>query len=218
MDHSALIVELPVEQRLALAYATRQSRPLFLGLFALDARLGAVVRQASEPVLGQIRLAWWRERLEAPAGAAVPGEPLLALLGQWQEYRSALAPLADSYELLLEPETLGPGAIRRFAELRAAACDALARRLGEAASAAAARRAGQAWAATDLAGKLSDPAEVEQARTIAGECDWSRQRLPGSMRPLAVLFGLARRDKGQQGFLTGPMSGLATVRLGLFGV
>lgn len=218
MDHSALIAALPVEQRLALAYAPRQSRPLFLGLFALDTRLGAVVRQASEPILGQIRLAWWRERLTAPAGATVPGEPVLLLLEQWQEYRPALAALVDSYELLLEPEALGEAAIRQFAELRAAACDALAQRLGEAESAEAARRAGQGWAATDLAGKLSDPAEIKRARTIAGACDWSRQSLPRNMRPLAVLYGLARREKGQQGFLIGPSSGLAAVRLGLFGV
>lgn len=218
MDHSAMIAALPVEQRLALAYAPRQSRPLFLGLFALDSRLGAVVRQASEPILGQIRLSWWRERLTAPAGATVPGEPVLLLLEQWQEYRPALAALIDSYELLLEPEALGPGAIRQFAELRAAVCDTLAQRLGEAGSAAAAHRAGQGWAATDLAGKLSDPAEIELARTIADGCDWSRLRLPRNMRPLAVLYGLARRNQGQQGFLTGPLSGLAAVRLGLSGV
>ena len=46
--------------RLALAYAPAEARPAWAGLLALDARLAGVVRAAREPVLGQLRLAWWR--------------------------------------------------------------------------------------------------------------------------------------------------------------
>ncbi len=37
-------------------------RPAFAALFAIDVALADVVRATSEPVLGAIRLAWWRER------------------------------------------------------------------------------------------------------------------------------------------------------------
>lgn len=218
MDHSALIAALPVEQRLALAYATRQSHPLFLGLFALDARLGGVVRQASEPLLGQIRLAWWRDRLVAPPGPEHAGEPLLALLEMWGELRSSLTALVDAWELLLEPEALEAESLARFVDLRAKACVALARLLDIQTTDDRVRRAASGWAVADLAGKLSDPAEIVLARALAEKADWSPLRLPRSLRPFAVLYGLARRSKGQEGLLTGPTSGLVAVRLGLLGV
>jgi phytoene synthase len=63
MDFSQLAATLPIERRLALAYAPGRARAATLGLFALDAALGNLVRAAREPLLGQMRLAWWREEL-----------------------------------------------------------------------------------------------------------------------------------------------------------
>ena len=76
MNEREFLSALPVERRLALAYAPANSRGLWLGLFALDARLGAVVQAAHEPLLAQIKLAWWRDELAKPLAARALGEPL----------------------------------------------------------------------------------------------------------------------------------------------
>jgi phytoene synthase len=44
----------------------------------MDAAMGEVVRSTREPMLGPIRLAWWRERLEElEVSGATPAEPRL---------------------------------------------------------------------------------------------------------------------------------------------
>ena len=52
------------ERTLAVAYAPADKRPALTALFALDERFGAVVSSTSEPMIGLMRLAWWRERLD----------------------------------------------------------------------------------------------------------------------------------------------------------
>src|SRR5436309_13774837 len=63
---------------LALTYVPLRDRGAVAGLCAIDAAMGDVVRTTSEPMLGPIRLAWWRERLEEiDAGGEAPAEPRL---------------------------------------------------------------------------------------------------------------------------------------------
>ena len=45
-----MLDQLPASLRLALSYATARSRPATLSLFALDARLAAIVRARREPL------------------------------------------------------------------------------------------------------------------------------------------------------------------------
>lgn len=69
---------LPPALTLARAFWPAPARPLFDALAALDARFDRIVRTASQPVVGAIRLAWWRDALAALDGAPPPPEPLLA--------------------------------------------------------------------------------------------------------------------------------------------
>jgi phytoene synthase len=63
---------------LALSYVPARNRAALAALFAIDAAMGDVVRTTREPMLGPIRLAWWRERLEElDSGALPPAEPRL---------------------------------------------------------------------------------------------------------------------------------------------
>ncbi len=56
----------------------REVRPAFAALWGLDLAMADVVATSSQPALGAIRLAWWRERLEAlDEGIAAPAEPRL---------------------------------------------------------------------------------------------------------------------------------------------
>jgi len=46
-------------------------------LFGLDAELAHVVASTTEPMLGEIRLAWWRDALTGLDAGRVPAQPLL---------------------------------------------------------------------------------------------------------------------------------------------
>ena len=218
MDEHAFLVNLPVERRLALAYAPARARTLWLGLFALDARLGAVVQSAHEPLLAQIKLAWWRDELAKPTAARPLGEPLLALLGDWGDQAADLRPLVDGWEVLLGDEPLDEGALRQVAEARAQACAGLAAQLGLSAAEPEIRRAARGWALAELGAALTEPDQQAAALSLIARQDWHRVRLPRELRPLQVLHGLAARQRGRGSFIPGPAAALRAVRLGLLGI
>lgn len=206
MSESDFLATLPIERRLALSYAPARSRGLWLGLFALDARLCGIVHDAREPMLAQIKLAWWRKELGKPVDQRRRGEPLLALLEPWGDQAQGLASLSNTWEPLLGDELLGQPEVASATEGRAAACLTLAEILGLPPTGIA--EAARGWALADLAPMLAEPAAH----------DWSRVSLPRELRPLQVLYGLAVRQRGQLPLLHGPIAALVAVRLGLLGI
>ena len=191
---------LPPPWRLAVAYAPAATRDQWLTFLALDTRLGQIVRSAREPMLAQMKLAWWRDRLAQRAEAWPKGEPLLAALACWQDGHGALSGLVDGWEALLgdepQPEALMAG--------RAAACVAMG---GEGAGEMA-----RAWALADAAGLIGGGAV---AGLIAAQ-DWRRQRLPRAMRPLVILHGMAAHGRGDPVKMQ-KIPLFTLMRLGLFG-
>ncbi len=217
MKTAPFLALLPTEQRLALAYAGAAQRRVLLGLFSLDSRLAAIVRGASEPLIGQLQLAWWRDQLALPAQLRPRGEPLLALLEAWEDEQASLAALVDGWELLLGESPLDPTALAGHAEARAGAWAALARLTGASVCANEAQRVGRNWALADLAVRLGQSTERNTAVELADRQDWRAACLPCGLRPLAVLYGLARRKRGRAELLDGPLAMVAALRLGLFG-
>lgn len=194
--------------RLALAYAPARAREDWLTLLVLDARLAAVVREAREPVLAQIRLAWWRERLKDSPEARPKGEPLLARIGDWP----GLDRLADGWEEMLAEQPSFPG----FAEGRAGAIASLAAKLGVSDPSAGilARR----WAFADLALHLGDGEERTLALALLAGTKPPKNRASHVLRPLAVLSSLSVRAAEQgRAVLTGPLDLPTAIRIGLFG-
>src|SRR5687768_14624161 len=57
-------------------------RPAFEALFHVDAAMGDVVARATQPALGAVKLAWWRERLEEIDQGIVPAEPRLRAVAE----------------------------------------------------------------------------------------------------------------------------------------
>ena len=57
-------------------------RPAFEALFQIDAAMGDVVARATQPALGAVKLAWWRERLEELDQGMVPAEPRLRAVAE----------------------------------------------------------------------------------------------------------------------------------------
>jgi len=217
MEPAALLDELPPDRRLALAYAPAATRADCLAVFSLDLRLSRLLAQQREPMLTQMRLAWWRDRLSEEATGFHHDEPVLALLAPWGAQRAQLTALVDSWEALLAEPPLADFAVRNFAQGRAAAFTALAERAGAAGQAEEAARAGFNWALADLAAHISDPEELAVVKALIQTRDWSRPRIGKHLRPLALLHGLAARQRGNGALLGGIRDGLAAIRLGLLG-
>lgn len=217
MEFADLLDELPADRRLALAYAPAAVRADTLAVLLLDLRLSRLIAQRREPLLTQMRLAWWRDRLKEGASGFHHDEPVLALLAGWGDVKAELAALVDGWEALLTEPPISDGAIAAFADGRAKAFAALAERFEKQSDAAEAHRAGYNWALADLATRTSDPEEVAQVRSLAADRDWRRANLSSRLRPLAVLHGLAARKRGHGELLASMSDGLAAMRLGLFG-
>ncbi len=84
-----------------------ERRPALAALWSLAERLTALLRDTSEPLIGQIKLAWWRDMLALLAAdpAALPkGEPLLADLQANWSGQGGFDTLVDAAEALLLAE------------------------------------------------------------------------------------------------------------------
>ncbi len=211
---------LPDELRLALAYAPFRTRELFSIVFLLDTRLAGIVRAASEPLLAQLRLAWWRDELHKPPTSRAKGDPLLdSISAEWCGEEPALAGLVDGWENLVAEPPFPVTTPDRFATGRAQAFSAIARLVGHSAAEDAVELAARRWALADLAGKLSDQEELDLAFGAARALSTLQVRLPRALRPVAVLDGLAQRaiSRGGGPLLVGRADALRAIRLGLFG-
>ena len=204
---------------LALAYARRDSRPVFEDLFALDRRLADAVRQASEPIIAQMKLAWWRDRFAQDRSDWPKGEPLLERLAAWDADVAQLGALVDGWEALLEDGPLSDEAILAFGEGHAGAWGQAARALGHAPQAP--EHAALLWSYADLAQHCSSPEDAERVRAVArnrGLIDQVPPRLPRALRPLGVLGALGRRSlRAGRPILSGGGDFLAGVRTGMLG-
>ncbi|PEQ11251.1 hypothetical protein B2G71_18375 [Novosphingobium sp. PC22D] len=216
LDH--LLPTLPTLERLALAYAPRSARDPWLAFLALDARLASLLRSASEPMLAQLRLAWWRETL---GGAAhwPAGDPVLAALGSWRGRHAALVPLVEGWEALTAAPPLEARAMTELAQGRSRALAALAKILGEAGSAPAARQLATDWSLADLAMRLSRPDERDLAASLAKGAAGPVPRVPRALRPLAVLRALSwrRLRRDDEAAARSPAALAVAMRAGLFG-
>ncbi|GFE72936.1 hypothetical protein [Novosphingobium sp. TCA1] len=211
-----LLPALPQTMRLALAYAPPSARLQTLALLALDQRLAGLLRHSREPMMAQIRLAWWRETLERDAAEWPEGEPLLAALRSWNGGHRALVALVDGWEALTGEAPLAPEALEEMVDGRAAAFAGLAAALGREAEAEAARALGRRWALADLATKLNHPGESVVVRRLAQAEQARPVRVSRALRALAVLEGLAR-DNLASGGQGSARTVLKAMRIGLLG-
>lgn len=190
--------ELGADRTLALSYVSTRRRAALTALFAIDAAMGDVVRTSTEPALGAIRLAWWRERLVELDHQAPPAEPRL------QAAASELTPLGikgpelasleSGWLPLFEPfpwDIMVADAVWRRGRFLFALG---ARILAEPNDAIEA--AGGAWALTDAARHCSDAQSrtmlLDQARVLSHGVGGAR--FPAALRPLSMLGMLAVRD------------------------
>ena len=183
---------------LALTYVPLPNRGALAALFSIDRAMGDVVRTTKEPMLGPIRLAWWRERLEELDDGGAPAEPRL------QQAANELVPRGVNGRELAALES---GWLRMFDPFpwTVQTSEAIwfrgnllfglgARLLGRADERI--QGAGGLWTLVDAARHCSDPQSramlVEQARSFTRGL--TGVRFPGPLRPLSMLAVLAIRD------------------------
>jgi len=209
---------LPPEAVLALAWTPQNLRGRLSMLLQLDRRLARIVARTSEPMLGQMRLAWWRDALAQPVPLRPRGDAVLDGLGAcWAGQEAALAALVDGWEVLVAGERLDAADVAAFAAGRAAAFMVLGGDLN-AASRARADEAARCWALVDAAAGMSDPQERALFLEAAQAVGRSSQPLPAAMRGLAVLEALARRSLARGGapLMAGRGAALTALRAAIF--
>ena len=170
------------DRDLVRLYWPVELRPAFDALLAIDDVMAEVVASSTQPALGAIRLAWWREALERLDADKPPPEPRLQAtareLLKRGVSRSHLAGLAEGWSTLLD-ETPDPDMIagRGASFFAAGACllRAIAPRLSE---------AGSLFAFGDA--KRRGFGSFDHSR-------WSMQ-FDRSLRPLTAFAALGARD------------------------
>ncbi len=179
---AALVRERDRDRYVATLWAPAAARAGLFALHALDLELMAVVRTTTEPMLGQIRLAWWRERLEGLDAGAVPAQPVLEALAAHVlpagVTGASLTGLEDAMlALLAAPRDIAQHVQQRGRTLFGAAAAVLGQ------GADVAWQLGDLWASGEVA-RLGEtpPLAVHLAR------------VPRPLRSLRALAKLAARD------------------------
>lgn len=191
------MIPLDPDRALALAYVPADCRAAVEALWHLDAALSSVLSTGREPMISQIRLAWWRESLEKLDREPAPAEPVLRALAEHVlpggVTGAELAAMEAGWTLLLSPEPLTAADLQLYASARGGLLfRATARLLGEPAPGPSVEAGGGAWALIDLARHSTDAPDAEAAaQTAAGIATW---RWPPRLRPLGMLAILALRD------------------------
>lgn len=146
------------DRYLTALFAPGSAREDLFALYAFNLEVAKTREVVSEPMLGQIRLQWWRETVEeAFAGTPKHHEvvmPLAAAIGRHQPDRSLFERLIDGREADLEDEAPADlDCLINYAEVTGAPVMQLAAQfLGarDAATLEAARLVGTGWALTGI--------------------------------------------------------------------
>lgn len=209
---------LPPEADLALAWSPPAVRGPMAAAFQLDRRLARIVARTTEPMLGQMRLAWWREALGKPVTDRPRGDVVLdAISAEWVGREAALATMVDAWEVLVIADQLDRDAINAFGMQRSAFFAALEADLRPA-EAEKVAVAGFRWALADAGCSVSDVVE----RALLIEAGLARSappgRMPRSLRGLAVLNALAFRalQRGGRPMMEGRGAPLVAMRAAIF--
>jgi 15-cis-phytoene synthase len=198
-------------RRIILAYAPPAKRDGLAALLDLDDALALLLRTTSQPALGQLRLAWWRESLAKLDTAPPPAEPTLQALAEHVlpagVSGESLVPIVHGWEVLVEEEALSAESLLAFARGRGALFAAAARLFGGPVNDVV-TSAGQGWALADLSANLGTAEEAAHARALAlpllvkaASAPWPRH-----LRALGAMVQLARMEIDPKWVKSGPLA------------
>jgi phytoene synthase len=191
------VIELDADRALALTYVPTRKRAAIEALWRLDAALGQVLAGGREPLISQIKLAWWRDSLERLDSVKAPSEPVLQALAQHLlptgVSGAALSELEQGWTRLLSPDPLTEEELAGYAAARGGLLFRLSGIVLGLEASAEMIRAGEGWALADLA-RHSNPADAKAAFEVATGRLAVPARWPSRLRPLGMLAALATRD------------------------
>ncbi|ALH80720.1 hypothetical protein [Sphingopyxis macrogoltabida] len=185
----------------------RERRPAIAALWALAERLTKLLHDAREPLIGQIKLAWWRDMaaLLASDPAALPkGEPLLAELQATWSGEEGLDTLVDAAEAMLLAED-------------EAARNVAAAAFGEALFALSGGEGGARWGLLWGAGLQQGMADARQFFANARNESAPQTRSFSDNKALLMLDRWAAAIAARDGERRWRSEGLLLLRIGLFG-
>lgn len=177
------------DRALALTHFPAALRDSVEAIWRIDATFAEIVAGTTEPHVGAIRLAWWREALERLDTQDPPAEPRLRAIADhclpFGLSGTTLAAIEDGYMTLLEehPDSgrigrAGAQMFRAIADL-IGHDDAMLDRAGALAMLARVRR----FCSSDV-----KPAARDHLQALGGHC------FAKPLRPLTILARLAARD------------------------
>lgn len=131
---------------LAALFLTQQARPAAFATLALNYELARIAEIVSEPLLGEMRLQWWREAI---AATETPDNPVLQVLATTDLDKAVLTAFIDARAADLYPEPFPDlAALEAYAAATAGGLLVLWQHAGNTTAhdaIAAARAAGTAW-------------------------------------------------------------------------
>ncbi len=192
--------ELTPLQRLVFAYAPAKHRAVYSAIFAFDNRCAAILRGTNEVMLGQMRLAWWRDVIGKPVADRPQGDPVLGALSAMEEQGfdlDILVPIIDAWELLLVNEELTHEQIDGYTTQRGGTIfSVIGRHVASSRHFDAIGYAGNIWALWDLARHSIDD-DIRMAlvdRLKSEQQTVAELKFPRGLRPLSILLKLAGQD------------------------
>lgn len=208
-DLDALVRRVDPDRWLSSRFAAdAAARADLVALYALDHELRRIPGAVRDPLMGEIRLTWWREALEEiAAGGAARAHPVLRAIAAGILPAADLAALAEARLGDLD-DLAGEALVRHLDATEGRVMALAARRLSPAADPHDLRQAARAWGlvgrdpeaavvalrASRAALKRLPPAAFPAAAHVALAGDYARGRTPGELRKrarilLAVLTG-----------------------------
>ena len=163
------------DRYVATLFAPAAARPRLFALHAFDLSLAEVVRTTSEPQIGMIRLAWWRDSVARVGETPIVGQPVLAAVAAAALDTMQLAALAEAHMDVLDGADIGESGAQFFR------CAAV---LLGAESDAGLVDAGRFWAQAN--------ARRRAAAAVISMPDV--MRFAPAVRPVTALAAVARRD------------------------
>lgn len=219
----------PQDPRIALTLKADR-RDAVQSLWALAIRLTKLLDDVREPLIGQIKLAWWRDMMAmlATDAASLPmGEPLLADIQAHFSGVAGLQAIVDAAEAMLMADDVAArtAAAKDFGRqlfVRTAACQhdpAVSGAVsGRTSAAGLGDGAGHAWGllwGAYVHRGTPDGAAMLSAAAEAGSV--SARQYGRGQRGLVMLDRLAAQIGGAQGARDLRREGLMLLRIGLFG-
>jgi phytoene synthase len=191
-DLDALVRRVDPDRWLSSRFvADAAARADLIALYALDHELARIPRVVRDPLMGEIRLAWWREGLEEiAAGKAPRAHPVLQALAAGGLPPMALAALAEARLGDLDGAKAGEAALAHADATEGLLMALAARRLSDQATADQVKQAARAVALA----KTDGPAALAALKAARAEL----AALPVAAFPAvahATLAGRYARDK-----------------------